>query len=219
MNTSDPHGALEPLKRGVPIEEAEAALVLIHGRGAAPDDLATLGDLLLQGRSTKTAVILPQAEGRVWYPQRFVAPPSMNQPWLDSARSRIAGILQDLQAQGIPENRIILGGFSQGACLTLDVAARRPGRLGAVLAFAGGLIGDVLDAAEYVADFSAMPAFLGSSDPDPHIPTGRVEESAAIYEQLGAAVDLRLYPGLGHTIGRDQLAVAYDMVAKVLGEA
>jgi len=120
---------------------------------------------------------------------------------------------------GIPEERIVLGGFSQGACLALDVAARRTGRLGAVLAFAGGLIGDVLDPSEYSADLSGMPAFLGSSDPDPHIPTGRVEESAAIFETLGAQVDVRLYPGLGHTIGRDQIEVARHLVSGVLEAA
>jgi len=216
MHHDDPHGALAPLEAGAALSEATAAMVLIHGRGAAPDDLAPLADVLLAGHDVPVAVRLPQAEGRVWYPQRFIVPPALNQPWLDSARQRVASVLNELVEAGIPEERIVLGGFSQGACLALDVAARRTGRLGAVLAFAGGLIGDVLDPSEYSADLSGMPAFLGSSDPDPHIPTGRVEESAAIFETLGAQVDVRLYPGLGHTIGRDQIEVARHLVSGVL---
>ncbi len=215
----DPHAPLAPLESGAALADADAALVLIHGRGAAPDDLAPLANLLLEGRTAAVAVRLPRAAGSVWYPRRFVEPEAANQPWLDSARAKVGATLDALEAAGIDPTRTVLGGFSQGACLATDVAARRGRPLGAVLAFAGGLIGETLDPDAYDGDLAGTPVFLGSADPDPHIPTGRVEASAEILRGLGAEVEVRLYPGLGHTIGADQLEVGRARVAQAFGEA
>jgi len=208
-----PHDAVPALQLGTPAGEADAALVLIHGRGAPAQTMTPLVDALLEGVEAAVTVRLPSAAGHVWYPQRFTEPRAVNQPWLDSALAKIAGVLDKLEAAGIAPERTILGGFSQGACLALESFALRGGRLGGVLAYAGGLIGERLDPADYADSLAGTPVFLGCSDPDPHIPTGRVEESAAILRAKGADVDLRLYPALGHVLNEDELNAGRALVA------
>jgi len=214
--TGDPHAATETLAAGADPGEARAALVLLHGRGASAQSLAPLAEALLAGRDEPVAIRIPQAAGGAWYPQRFVEPRDANQPWLDSALARVDGLLDDLVAAGLSPERIVLGGFSQGACLSLDAFARRGGRLGGVIAYAGGLIGDTLAPERYAADLAGTPVFIGSGDPDPHIPTGRVEESGALLRTLGAEVDARLYPGIGHTVNEEELEIGRTMIAEVL---
>lgn len=214
--TDDPHAATETLTAGADPGEARAALVLLHGRGATAQSLAPLAEALLAGRDEPVAVRIPQAAGGAWYPQRFVVPRGANQPWLDSALARVDRLLDELEGAGLPPERIVLGGFSQGACLSLDAFARRGGRLGGVIAYAGGLIGDTLDPDRYADDLAGTPVFIGSADPDPHIPTGRVEESATLLRTLGAEVDARLYPGIGHTVNEEELEVGRALVAGVL---
>lgn len=213
---ADPHGALPPLALGAPLEEADAALVLIHGRGAPAETMVPLVDALLEGMPGTVAVRLPRAAGAVWYPNRFVAPRAANEPFLGSALQRVAMLLDELHSAGIPPERTILGGFSQGACLTLDLFARRGGRLGAVLGLAGGLIGDTLDPARYADDLAGTPVFIGSGDPDPHIPTGRVTESAELLRAKGAQVDARLYPGIGHSVNQDELDACRALIEGAL---
>ncbi len=215
----DPHGALPPLAAGAELDRADAALVLIHGRGAPARTLVPLVDALLEGLDGEVAVRLPQAAGAVWYPQRFIVPRAANEPYLSSASRRIELLLDELVAAGVPQQRIVLGGFSQGACLALDVFARRGGRLGAVIAYAGGLIGDVLDPNLYADDLAGTPVLIGSGDPDPHIPTGRVEESATLLRAKGAEVEARLYPGIGHTVNGDELDAGRTLIAQVLRAA
>lgn len=212
----DPHGALPPLAAGSDLADADAALVLIHGRGAPARTLAPLVDALLEGMGGRVAVRLPQAAGAVWYPQRFIVPRSANEPYLSSASRRVGLLLDEIEAAGVASERIVLGGFSQGACLALDVFARRGGRLGAVIGYAGGLIGDVLDPGQYADDLAGTPVFIGSGDPDPHIPTGRVEESADLLRAKGAEVDARLYPGIGHTVNADELDAGRTLLKRVL---
>lgn len=216
--SADPHGALPPLALGAPLDEADAALVLIHGRGAPAETMAPLVDALLDGMPGNVAVRLPRAAGAVWYPNRFVAPRSANEPYLGSALQRVGLLLDELASAGIPPERTILGGFSQGACLTLDLFARRGGRLGAVLGLAGGLIGDTLDPDLYADDLAGTPVFIGSGDPDPHIPTGRVTESAELLRAKGARVDARLYPGIGHTVNQDELDASRALIEGALHE-
>lgn len=211
---NDPHGALAPLAHGAPLDTADAALVLIHGRGAPAETLMPLVDALLDGTPASVAVRLPRAAGSVWYPNRFVAPRSANEPYLGSALRRVDLLLDELESAGIPPERTVLGGFSQGACLALDVFARRGGGLGAVLALAGGLIGDTLEPELYADDLSGTPVFIGSGDPDPHIPTGRVTASADLLRAKGATVDARLYPGIGHTVNQDELDVARELIGQ-----
>jgi phospholipase/carboxylesterase len=214
--SADPHGGQPTIERGASLEEARAALILFHGRGAPAASMAPLADALLEGGDAPVAVRLPQAAGGVWYPQRFVAPREANQPWLDSALARLTGLIDEAEAAGVPPERIVLGGFSQGACLALEAFARRGRRLAGVIAYAGGLIGATLDEADYPGGLDGTPVFLGSADPDPHIPTGRVEASAGLLRAKGATVDARLYPGLGHALNDDELEAGRELLKGAL---
>lgn len=212
-----PHDGTPTVERGAPLADADAALILLHGRGAPAASMAPLADALLEGlEGAAIAVRIPQAAGGAWYPQRFVAPRAANQPWLDGALARVAALLDEAEAAGVAPERTVLAGFSQGACLALEAFARRGRRLGGVIAYAGGLIGETLDPASYAADLAGTPVFLGSADPDPHIPTGRVEESAELLRAKGAAVDARLYPGLGHAVNDDELDAGRALLAEAL---
>lgn len=221
--TEHPHGQL-PLATAqddamaLAPSEASAGMVLVHGRGAGAADILLLGKELLTGyagehRWTRVA---PQAAGHSWYPYSFLAPRDKNQPGIHSGLRRIGEALEELQAAGIPAEKTVLAGFSQGACLTAEFAARHPCRYGAVLVFTGGLIGPVgmnWDALD--GDLAGTPVFLGASDRDPHVPRERVAETAAVLERLGAEVDERIYPGMGHTINADEIEAARDLVGRL----
>lgn len=216
--SANPHEGTPTVERGASLADADAALIVLHGRGAPAASMAPLADALLHGLdgASAVAVRIPQAAGGAWYPQRFVAPRAANQPWLDGALARVAALLGEAEAAGIAPERTVLAGFSQGACLALDAFALRGRRLGGVIAYAGGLIGDTLDPGHYAADLAGTPVFLGSADPDPHIPTGRVEESAELLRAKGASVDARLYPGLGHAVNDDELDAGRALLAEAL---
>lgn len=167
-------------------------------------------------RSTLT-YLAPAAAGRTWYPLSFLAPRAQNEPWLSSALSAIGRVVDDAIAHGVPTRRIAVAGFSQGACVATEFVYRRPDRLGALLAFSGGLIGPPGTTWDRTASFGEMPAFFGCSDVDPHVPRVRVEETAGIFSTLGARVTPRIYPGLGHLINDDEIAqarVILDELAK-----
>ena len=215
----DPHAVAPTYHLGAPLDEADAVLILLHGRGAPASTLASLVQALFRDLPGRPAALLPEADQAVWYPRRFVEPRAVNRPWLDSALAKVARTADDVVAAGVPAERIVLGGFSQGACLALDAAAARGGRLGGVIAYAGGLIGETVDRSHYADDLAGTPYFLGSSDPDPHIPTGRVEESAELLRALGAEVDVRLYPNLGHTVNEDQIEAGREILSQVLRAA
>lgn len=215
MPNDDPHANVPMLQLGAPPAEADLALVLLHGRGADARDMAGLAQALTHDLDARVTQWLPEAAERVWYPQRFVAPRAANQPWLDSALARVEGLLGDIERAGIPPENIVLGGFSQGACLALESFARGGRRLGGVVAYAGGLIGETLEEGSYPDGLGGTPVFLGSADPDPHIPTGRVAESAELLRAKGAEVDMRLYPGIGHTINEDELQAGQAIVRAV----
>jgi predicted esterase len=162
------------------------------------------------------AYLAPQAAGNTWYPYRFLAPIQQNEPWLSSGLAVLAGIMAQVEAAGIPVHRIILGGFSQGACLAAEFVVRNPRRYGGLLIFSGGLIGPPGTSWHGSAYLDGMPAFLGCSDQDFHIPKERVEESAAVLQSMGATVDMRFYPGMGHTINEDELQQARLLVASAM---
>lgn len=211
----DPHAHGPVVEAGAPLAEADMALVLLHGRGAPAESMLPLAEALVDGLEAKLAIRAPQAHGGAWYPERFVMPREANQPWLDSALRQVDRVLDEIASHGIPSERTVLAGFSQGACLSLDAFARSGRPLGAVIALAGGLIGDTLEPGAYADDLSRTPVFIGSADPDPHIPTGRVEESAEALRAKGAEVDVRLYPGLGHTVNEDELTAARALLRHV----
>ncbi len=184
------------------------AVILVHGRGASPESILSLSEDL--PGELGFAFVAPgasetSADPRSWYPLSFLAPVEHNEPALSSALARIGEVVADLARDGIVSESIILLGFSQGACLCAEYAARSGRRWGGIAILTGGLVGDELATREYAGDLAGTPAFLGTSDRDPHVPLWRVEETAEVLRQLGAAVEMRVYPLLPHTIVRDEL--------------
>lgn len=210
---SDPHAGVRIAVAGAPLAEARAAVVLLHGRGG------TAGDILGLARELDrpgVAWLAPQAAGNTWYPNSFLAPLESNQPHLHSALAAVAGLVDRVAGEGPGPERLALVGFSQGACLALEAAARQGRRLGAVAGLTGGLIGPPGTARDYPGGLAGTPVFLGSGDPDPHVPWSRVEETAEAFERLGAVVDARRYPGLPHTINRDELRRVDELLAALV---
>jgi predicted esterase len=214
-NAADPH-ARQPIKTlGPAPEQADATLVLLHGRGASATDILSLyKEIALP----TLAALAPEAANSTWYPQSFLAPLEANQPYLDSALNRLASIVADLLARGIPSKRIALLGFSQGACLTSDFVVRNPRRYGAVMGLTGGLIGPPSTRFEYPGSLAGTPVFLGTSDPDPHVPVQRVQETKAVFERMGAEVELRRYPGMPHTINEDEIDTCRSLLKAVVSQ-
>jgi len=190
---------------GAPLETAAGALIAIHGRGAGAEDIIALAR---EVAPSDVAILAPQAAGNTWYPYRFLEPTERNEPYLSSALRIVADLIAELGEGGIPPERIALLGFSQGACLALEAAARNARRYAGVIGFSGGLIGPLGTSFDFAGSLDGTPVFLGCSDVDPHIPKERVEESGEALNRLGAAVDVRLYPGMGHTVNRDELEAA-----------
>jgi predicted esterase len=211
-NASDPHAAQPLLTAGPSPRGAAATLILIHRRGAGAESILSLYGAL---SIAKLAALAPEAAGATWYPHSFLAPMESNQPYLDSALRRIDTLITDLLAGGIPSERIALLGFSQGACLTSEYIARHPRRYGAVMALTGGLIGPPGTPRDYTGSLDGTPVFLGTSDPDPHVPFARVEETRDVLERLGATVDLRRYPGMPHTINQEELDACRELLEAI----
>lgn len=204
----------QPLIRaGRPVALAAAAIVMVHGRGATAENILTLADEF--GRND-FAYLAPQAAGNSWYPYGFMAPMPQNEPGLSSGLARIGEIVAQLEAEGMPPERIFLLGFSQGACLSLEFAARNARRYGAVLGLSGGLIGPPGTPRDYPGSFGGTPVFLGCSDRDPHIPKERVDESAAVLKTMGAEVTERIYPAMGHTVNEDEMSFVRQLLAGIM---
>ena len=194
---------------GEPLATARAAMILVHGRGASAADIMTLGAELMH---PGVAYFAPQAAGNAWYPNPFTSPIESNEPYLSSALEVVGSLLATIE-KSVPADRIILLGFSQGACLTLEFAARHARRYGAVVGLSGGLIGPDGAPRDYPGSFDGMPAFMGCSDVDPHIRKDRVIEAAEMYRRMGAKVTAKLYPGMGHTVNEDEIKAVLEIVA------
>jgi phospholipase/carboxylesterase len=199
---SDPHSVTPSVRFGPPLEDANAAVVLVHGRGDSPRGILSLAEALDVPGVT---FIAPQAMGFSWYPLSFMAPQEDNEPWLTSALARVGAAHAEAMSTGLPPGKTVLMGFSQGACLSLEFAARNAQRYGAVVAFSGGLMGPEGTEFDYAASLGGTPIFLGCSDVDFHIPKARVDESAEVMELLEGQVDKRIYPGMAHTVNADEL--------------
>ena len=198
----DPHRGQPVLQLGPEPSAARLTMIMVHGRGASADDMLSLA---AEFGTTDVAFLAPQAAGRTWYPYSFLSPIQDNEPGLSSALGVIAGLVDGLVAQQIPHARIGLLGFSQGACLSLECAARTPRRYAAVVGVSGGLIGPPGTPRDYPGSFDGAPVFLGCSDSDAHIPLARVHETAEVLRRMGASVDERIYPRMGHTVNDDEI--------------
>ena len=197
------------LRSGASLDAAQAAAILLHGRGASAASILALADELSVHR---VAYLAPQAAGNTWYPNSFLAPIEKNEPYLSSALSTLELVLDDLARSELPARKTIIMGFSQGACLSLEFAARHAQRFGGVIALSGGLIGPDEGPRSYPGSLSGTPIFLGCSDIDFHIPLARVHYSAEIMRQLGGEVTERIYPNLGHTVNDDELEYARGLI-------
>jgi phospholipase/carboxylesterase len=219
---SAPHADRTPVVAGVPLGEASHALVLTHERGGSAEGMLPIARA---AKAVGAALIAPVAAGGSWYPDRFLAPMAHNEPWLSSALERVEAAVTLATTAGIPRDRVVLVGFSQGACLTLEYVARQAAagtRFGGVAALAGALIGSEDEAARWLAaspssneSLQGTPVLLACGTADLHIPEARVRQSAEVFTTLGAAVDLQLYPGVGHDIVGDEITRLAAMVAAV----
>lgn len=216
---ADPHAASAPLRRGPTGADAAVGLVLIHGRGDSAAGIAGLVDALIERGAPEPALVAPEAYGGQWYPLRFLEPVERNEPWLSSALASVARAVAALESEGLPRARIVVAGFSQGACLASEYVAREGGRWGGVVALSGGLIGDAVDPARYPVRLEGTPAFFGCSDVDAHIPEARVHASAAQYVAQGADVVSRIYPGMAHTVNEDEATWFAEHLANVARSA
>lgn len=210
-----PHAARTPLMGGTPLAEATHALVLVHGRGGSAEGMLPIARA---AKALSAALIAPSAADNSWYPNRFLAPKASNEPWLGSALASVAAAVEQVRAAGIPERKILLVGFSQGACLTLEFAAQqaaRGARFGGVAALAGALIGDETVARTDHGSLNGTPVLLACGTADAHIPEDHVRRTADVFVALGATVDLRLYPGVGHDIVGDEIAALTALVAGI----
>ncbi|WP_096394196.1 alpha/beta hydrolase [Halorubrum trapanicum] len=237
----DPHGDEPLVTAGTPLDDADAALVLVHGRGATARSVVDLGEQLAGdrdvalspaasppavGETSGLSLLAPAAAGNTWYPNSFLAPVEDNEPGRSSGLRAVGAAVDRAVDAGIARDRVLVGGFSQGACLASEFVARNPTRYGGLAVFSGGLIGESVDVDDYLAGGDAAdesadgdgplagtPAFVGCSDVDPHIPEERVHETTAVLEALGADVDERIYEGMGHGINDEEVAAVSELVA------
>jgi phospholipase/carboxylesterase len=209
-----PHAGQRVMHAGAPLDTARAVMIMVHGRNAAPENILELTDVLDR---PAFAYVGPAAAGGTWYPYSFMAPREQNEPGISSGLAVIESLVTTLLARDFAAERIMLLGFSQGACLTSEFSIRHPRRYGGVMALSGGLIGPPGTTWDDVtASLDGTPVFLGCSDVDPHIPAERVRESEAVFRRLGAAVTRKLYPGMGHLVSGDEIENVQRVMDEVL---
>jgi predicted esterase len=213
-----PHQGQKIYTTGKPLAEAQAAMILIHGRGATAPSILELADVL---HHPDMAYLAPQAANNTWYPYSFLSPIAQNEPGISSGLQVIGDLIAQIEEAGIPRQKIIVAGFSQGACLASEYIARNPARYGGLLAFSGGIIGPPgmnrsdSDGRHDSRDLQQTPVFIGCSDIDPHIPLQRVEETAALFTSLNAQVNLQIYPNMAHTIIQDEIDEAMKIINSI----
>jgi len=210
----EPHAGQPVIEAGVPLGQAPAAVIMVHGRNAGP---ANILDLVPRLKRPNLTYLAPAAANRTWYPHSFMAEIASNEPGLSSGLGVLESLLARTQAAGIPRSRVVLLGFSQGACLTAEFAVRHASRFGGVVVFSGGVVGPPGARWDDAGRFDGTPVFLGCSDHDSHVPESRVSESAELFRRMGADVTKRTYPGMGHLVNDDEIAFAQDLLAAVSG--
>ncbi|QLH78108.1 dienelactone hydrolase family protein [Halosimplex rubrum] len=208
-----PHQGQGLATGGTPLDEAEAAMILVHGRGATAQSILGMGRQL---HAEGVALLAPQAARNTWYPNSFLEPVESNEPGRSSGLQAIEDALGEARDAGIPTEKVLVLGFSQGACLGTEFVARNPERYGGHVAFSGGLIGETIDPAEFEGSLDGTPSFVGCSDVDPHIPEERVHVTTEVLEKLEADVEERIYPGMGHGVNDDEIEYVSGMVADLV---
>jgi len=212
-NVQDPHQGQPIRMAGAPLESARAAMLMLHGRGARAEDILALAQLFPYPGFAQMA---PQAAGNAWYPNRFLVPLEENEPWLSSALALVGNSFAQIIQAGIPAERIILLGFSQGACLALEFAARHAQRYGGLVGLSGALIGPDDTPRDYPGSLVGTPVFLGCSDVDFHVPKERVDQTAEVLKKLGGDVTERLYPNMDHSVNHDEIDFVRGMMQEML---
>jgi phospholipase/carboxylesterase len=199
------------VEAGEPVEAARAAMILLHGRGATAEDIITLA---AEVQEPGWAYLAPQAAGSAWYLNPFTAPLESNEPYLSAALDMLSKLVDRVE-EWVPAQRVMLLGFSQGGCLTLEWAVRAARRFGAVIGLSAGLIGPDGIPRDYPGMFDDTPVFLGCSDVDPYIQKHRVIEAGDVFRRMGADVKVTLYPGMAHTVSGDEIAVIRKLVESI----
>jgi predicted esterase len=207
----EPHGGQPVAQAGQPLGRS-AVVIMVHGRNAAP---ANILDVVPRLERPDVTYLAPAAAGRTWYPNSFLAEIASNEPGISSGIDALASLVARAEAAGVERRRIVLLGFSQGACLTSEFSARHASRFGGLVIFSGGLIGPPETPRNYAGSFDGTPVFLGCSDHDAHVPEWRVRESAAVFERMGAQVTTRIYPAMGHLVNDDEIAQAQGIIDRV----
>lgn len=210
--STQPHQDQPLMMTGKPIDEATAGMILVHGRGATAQSILELASAL---PNEQMVYLAPQAANSTWYPYSFLAPLEQNEPGLSSGLAAVQQAFEQLVARGIAPERIVIGGFSQGACLASEFVARNAQKLGGLLVFSGGVIGPLGMERNYDGALDGTPIFIGCSDIDSHIPVERVEETAVIFKELGGQVNKKIYPNMGHTIIQDEIDQAMEIVKEI----
>ena len=206
------HQGMPVARYGADVAAASASMIMIHGRGASAEDILYLAHEL---DAPDVAFLAPQAANATWYPNRFIAPVAANEPWLSSALQVVDDLVGSLVAAGIAHDKIFLLGFSQGGCLATEYAARNPRRYAGVIGLSSGLIENGDQPRAYTGTLDGTPVLLGCSDVDFHIPLARVERTAQIFADLGAAVDTRIYPGMDHIVNQDEIDAVQHLIERI----
>jgi phospholipase/carboxylesterase len=214
MPIDGPHQSQPVVAAGIPLDRAKAAMIMVHGRGASAQNILALVDGIDVG---DFAYLAPEARGGTWYPNSFLAPIPSNEPGISSGLQAIDDLISQIHAAGIADDHIMLLGFSQGACLSLEYSARNPRRFGGICGLSGGLIGPDDTPRNYEGSFARTPVFLGCSDVDFHIPAARVRLTAQVLERMDANVTMKLYPGMGHLVNEDEATHVREIMESVRG--
>jgi predicted esterase len=213
IEMASPHHGQPVRAAGASLDRARAAMLMVHGRGARAEDILSLAD---EFALPEFAYLAPQAAGNTWYPNRFLVPMEENEPWLSSALEFVGDVLNQITSAGIPPERTILLGFSQGACLTLEFAARNARRYGGVVGLSGALIGPPGTPRNYEGSLAGTPVFLGCSDMDFHVPRELVDQTAEVMRKIGGDVTERIYPNMGHTVNQDEIDFVRELMKRVI---
>ena len=209
-----PHAGQPLSSAGAPLGQSPVAMILVHGRNAAPANILSIVPALARPDLTYLA---PAAAGGTWYPLSFLAEKEQNEPGISSGLWVLDQLVQHVVRSGVRKDRIVLLGFSQGACLTAEFAASHADRYAGVVLYSGGLIGPPGTTWEYPGSFDGAPVFLGCSDVDAHVPKTRVDESAAVFQRMGATVTERIYPGIGHLVNEEEIAFTRTLLDEISG--